>query len=71
MEEVWEYVGDETADFGGITTKVEGAERVNQHGIPAVIAASKEEHVLQKVRDGEAVGTFFAPKRQEGGNTDD
>jgi glutamate 5-kinase len=71
MDEVWEYVGEDTADFGGITTKVEGAERVNQHGIPAVIAASKEEHVLQKVRDGEAVGTFFAPKRQEGGNTDD
>ena len=71
MDEVWEYVGDETADFGGITTKVEGAERVNQSGIPAVIAASDEEHVLQKVRDGENVGTFFAPRKENGGKTDD
>ena len=71
IDEVWEYVGDETADFGGITTKVEGAERVNQSGIPAVIAASDEEHVLQKVRDGENVGTFFAPRKENGGKTDD
>ncbi|MDZ7687676.1 MAG: glutamate 5-kinase [Halobacteriales archaeon] len=71
IDEVWKYVGDETADFGGITTKVEGAERVNKSGIPAVIAASAEEHVLQKVRDGEKVGTFFAPKKKNVGETDD
>jgi len=70
IEEVWGYVGEDAADFGGITTKIEGAERVNREGIPAVIAASGEEHVLGKVRDGENVGTFFAP-RKNGGDTDD
>jgi glutamate 5-kinase len=63
IDDVWEYVGDEAADFGGITTKVEGAERVNQNGTPAIIAASAEENVLGKVRDGEKVGTFFAPEK--------
>lgn len=65
IDDVWEYVGDEAADFGGITTKVEGAERVNQNGTPAIIAASAEENVLGKVRDGEKVGTFFAPEKGE------
>ncbi len=70
IAEVWEHVGDEAADFGGITTKVEGAERVNREGIPAIIAASAEENVLRKVRDAEKVGTFFAP-RKKGGEKDD
>ena len=69
IDDVWGYVGDEGADFGGITTKVEGAERVNQSGTPAIIAASAEENVLRKVRDGEKVGTFFAPEK--GGKNDD
>ena len=68
IEEVWSHVGEDAADFGGITTKVEGAERVNHEGIPAIIAASEEEHVLQKVRDGEGVGTFFGPEK--GGKDD-
>lgn len=71
IDDVWEFIGEDAADFGGITTKVEGAERVNREGIPAIIAASGEDHVLRKVRDGEEVGTFFAPKRKKGGNTDD
>jgi glutamate 5-kinase len=61
IDEVWGYVGDDTADFGGITTKVEGAERANDAGIPAVIAGSTEQNVLEKVADGEKVGSFFAP----------
>lgn len=65
IDEVWEFVGEDAADFGGITTKIEGAERVNNEGIPAVIAASGEENVLRKVRDGEKVGTFFAPEKGE------
>jgi glutamate 5-kinase len=68
IEEVWSHVGEDAADFGGITTKVEGAERVNHEGIPAIIAASEEEHVLRKVRDGDSVGTFFGPEK--GGKDD-
>lgn len=65
ISKVWEYVGEDAADFGGITTKVEGAERVNEHGIPTIIAASEEQNVLRKVLDGESVGTFFAPEKEE------
>ncbi|MFP4633288.1 MAG: glutamate 5-kinase [Halobacteriales archaeon] len=62
FDEVWRYVdGSGEAEFGGITTKVEGAERANDAGIPAVIAGSSEPDVLRRVTEGEAVGTFFSP----------
>jgi glutamate 5-kinase len=53
--------GSSTAEFGGIRTKVQGAREANEHGIPAIIALSTEENVLQKVADGETVGTLFLP----------
>ena len=65
IEEVWDNVGDDSADFGGITTKVEGAERVNEAGVPAVIAGSAEQKVLEKIAEGKSVGTFFSPEVNE------
>ena len=53
--------GSSTAEFGGIRTKVQGAREANEHGIPAIIALSTEEDVLQKVAEGETVGTLFLP----------
>ncbi|MFB6109463.1 MAG: glutamate 5-kinase, partial [Halodesulfurarchaeum sp.] len=53
--------GTSTAEFGGIRTKVEGAREANEHGIPAIIALSTEENVLEKVAEGEPVGTLFLP----------
>jgi len=50
-----------TEEFGGITTKVEGARTVNEHGIPAVIAGSAEPDVLARIAAGESVGTIFLP----------
>ncbi len=50
-----------TGGFGGIQTKVRGARDVSEHGIPAVIAASAEPDVLEKVADAESVGTIFIP----------
>jgi glutamate 5-kinase len=47
--------------FGGITTKVEGARSVNEHGSPAVIAGSAEPNVLERIAEGEPVGTIFLP----------
>ncbi|MFB6252004.1 MAG: glutamate 5-kinase [Halobellus sp.] len=47
--------------FGGIRTKVSGARRVSEHGIPAIIAASAEPDVLEKVATEQAVGTIFTP----------
>ncbi|AKH97868.1 glutamate 5-kinase [Halanaeroarchaeum sulfurireducens] len=47
--------------FGGIKTKVEGAREANEHGIPAIIARSTTEDVLEKIAGGEPVGTIFVP----------
>ncbi len=65
FDEIWSYVGGEAAEFGGIKTKVEGAERVTEAGIPAVIAGSKEEDVLLRVAEGESVGSYFAAQRRD------
>ena len=60
--EVQEIVEDSAGDsFGGIRTKVEGARDVSEHGIPAIIAQSTEDDVLEKVAAGESVGTIFVP----------
>ncbi|NUE03994.1 glutamate 5-kinase [Halorubraceae archaeon YAN] len=50
-----------SGSFGGIRTKVQGARGVSEHGIPAIIAQSTEENVLQKIAAGEPVGTIFLP----------
>ncbi|MFB6308829.1 MAG: glutamate 5-kinase [Haloarculaceae archaeon] len=47
--------------FGGIRTKVQGARRASEHGIPAIIAASAEPEVLEKVATERPVGTIFTP----------
>ncbi|WP_089825342.1 glutamate 5-kinase [Halogranum amylolyticum] len=47
--------------FGGIQTKVQGARDVSEHGVPAIIAKSTQEDVLEKVAAGEPVGTLFIP----------
>lgn len=50
-----------TESFGGIQTKVEGARRVSEHGRPAIIAGSTAPNVLDRIADGETVGTIFLP----------
>jgi len=65
FDALWEHIGEDTNGFGGITTKVEGAQRVNDGGVPAVIAASGERGVLEKVAEGDEVGTFFAPLKED------
>ncbi|MGM0399662.1 MAG: glutamate 5-kinase [Halobacteriota archaeon] len=48
-------------EFGGIRTKVEGAREVTEHGIPAVIARSTTDAVLDRIADAEPIGTIFVP----------
>ncbi|SEP11937.1 glutamate 5-kinase [Halogranum amylolyticum] len=48
--------------FGGIQTKVQGARNVSEHGIPAIIAKSTQEGVLEKITAGDSVGTVFIPE---------
>ena len=54
-----------TAAFGGIQTKVAGARSVSEHGIPAIIAKSTEEDVLDKISAAKEVGTLFLPTNIE------
>ena len=54
-----------TAAFGGIQTKVAGARSVSEHGIPAIIAKSTEEDVLDKISAAKEVGTLFLPTNTE------
>ncbi|ODR81010.1 glutamate 5-kinase [Haladaptatus sp. W1] len=57
-----------TAKFGGIQTKVAGAHSVSERGIPAIIARSTKEDVVDRIVDGNAVGTIFIP--EDGANDD-
>ncbi|KZN24974.1 glutamate 5-kinase [Haladaptatus sp. R4] len=50
-----------TAKFGGIQTKVSGARSASEHGIPAIIAKSTKEDVVDRIIDGKPVGTIFVP----------
>jgi glutamate 5-kinase len=64
FEAIQEIVGDSTtAEFGGMTTKIEGARSVAEQGIPAIIAKSTEPEVLRKIAEGMTVGTIFIPIR--------
>lgn len=64
--EVQDLIDDSsTASFGGIQTKVAGARSVSEHGIPAVIARSTEDGVLEKIDAEKPVGTIFIPTNGE------
>jgi glutamate 5-kinase len=47
---------------GGMSTKLQAAQKANASGIPMVIASGREAGVLQRVLKGEAVGTYFQPR---------
>ncbi|MFA9428433.1 glutamate 5-kinase [Natronorubrum sp. A-ect3] len=50
-----------SSQFGGIQTKVQGAREVSEHGVPAIIARSTEENILEKIAAAKPVGTVFVP----------
>ncbi|MFB6113306.1 MAG: glutamate 5-kinase [Halodesulfurarchaeum sp.] len=69
FESIQRIVGDSTvAEFGGMTTKIEGARSVAESGVPAIIAESTEPNVLEKIAEADPVGTIFIPR---GDPTDD
>ncbi len=51
-----------TVSVGGMSTKLEAAQKANASGIPMVIASGREPGVLQRVLRGEDVGTYFQPR---------
>ncbi|HNQ34855.1 MAG TPA: glutamate 5-kinase [bacterium] len=46
---------------GGMTTKLEAARLVTAEGKPMIIANGREERILNRILDGEKLGTFFRP----------
>ncbi len=47
---------------GGMLTKLMAAEMVNNSAIDMIIGNSKTPYVLQKIQDGEVIGTIFKAK---------
>jgi glutamate 5-kinase len=48
---------------GGITTKLEAAQRVSTYGIPMILANGSRQRILEKLADGSGKGTLFLPAR--------
>jgi len=57
---VFEAASD--VSVGGMSTKLQAAQKAGASGIPMVIASGREAGVLQRVLTGEDVGTFFRPR---------
>ncbi len=47
---------------GGMSTKLEAAQKAGASGIPMIIASGREEGTLARVLRGETAGTFFRPR---------
>jgi len=47
---------------GGMSTKLEAAQKANASGIPMVIASGKEAGTLDRLLKGEDIGTYFQPR---------
>ena len=47
---------------GGMATKLQAARKAAAAGVPMIIADGREPGVLRRILEGEAVGTYFAPK---------
>ena len=63
--EVERLAGETFRGFGGMLTKVGAAKIVTKAGIPAVIASSEKERVLERIIAGEEIGTIFLPLRRK------
>ncbi len=48
---------------GGMATKIEAALSATQAGHPVVIAGGRNDGVVEKILQGENIGTFFVPQR--------
>ncbi|MGH7356656.1 MAG: glutamate 5-kinase [Candidatus Rokuibacteriota bacterium] len=57
---VWK--GSGVGSVGGMTTKLQAAQKAAAAGVPMVIASGRVSRVLEGILAGEPVGTYFAPK---------
>jgi glutamate 5-kinase len=63
-EEIQRMVFDASAvvSVGGMSTKLEAAQKAGASGIPMVIASGREAGTLRRLLKGEPVGTYFQPR---------
>lgn len=63
-EDIQRLVFDQAGrvSVGGMSTKLEAAQKSNASGIPMVIASGKEVGMLDRLLRGEPVGTYFLPR---------
>ncbi len=66
-DEVVKRAGGAGSEYGtgGMMTKIEAARMIIQFGEMMVIARGSEESVLQRILDGERIGTVFAGNRKQ------
>ena len=57
------YVGDIATSLGrgGMSTKLTAAQRAARSGCATVIASGREDNVLKRIAEGEAIGTLLTP----------
>ncbi len=55
--------GEGTVSVGGMSTKLQAAEKAMASGFPMVIASGREAHTLERLLKGEPAGTIFLPTR--------
>jgi glutamate 5-kinase len=48
---------------GGIITKIDAARKVNDYGIPMILANGKQSNIILRLLDGELRGTVFLPDK--------
>lgn len=56
---IWQHSSN--VSLGGMLSKVGAAERALRGGLPVVIGPASDPHVLQRIMDGEDIGTLFMP----------
>ncbi len=63
-EDIQRLVFDATnhVSVGGMSTKLQAAQKANASGIPMIIARGSEPAVLQRLIKGEILGTYFQPR---------
>jgi len=63
-EEIFQLAGPTRSETGtgGLITKLQAARIVNQCGEAMIIANSNVPNVIEKIMNGETVGTFFCPR---------
>jgi len=56
------YDASASVSVGGMSTKLQAAQKAGASGIPMVIASGREPGTLPRLFKGEAVGTYFQPR---------